>query len=53
MDKKATKATFAQLMCNHRATRNGYRASVCLAVRVIGYWLSEELDKVDRLLTDN
>ena len=45
MDKKATKATFAQLMCNHRATRNGYRSSIVD--------LSEELDKVDRLLTNN
>ena len=40
MDKKATKATFAQLMCSYRATRNGYR-------------LKEELDKVVYLLTDN
>lgn len=47
MDKKATKATFAQLMCSHRVTRNGYRSSI------VNYRLKEELDKVVRLLTDN
>ena len=40
MDKKATKATFAQLMCSHRVMRNGDP-------------LKEELDKVVHLLTDN